>query len=151
MKNLFIELLKDSKHKKMNHLYAWIEPLFYINGNVIELYHYEEDEETAYTRLRIYTSRYSYSISAKIKPNKKTYMGCISQCRLSDPGEDWKRGRDLPDGSFSASTWNRILNSIVRNELEQISTYITKEKSASFETFMNNLGGGINICSASIS
>lgn len=148
MKNLFIELLKNSKHENLNDLYVWL--LHLVNNNTIEIFYFEEDEYTYDVRIIIYTSKYSYHISAKFDAVTYTdYLLCASQCRERVPGEDWFRGNDMTDGPFSTYTWNKILNSIVRNELEQISTYITEEKSASFENFMNNLGGGINICSAS--
>lgn len=144
MRNLFIELLRNSKHKKINNLYTWLQPIAI--GNMIELETFDADDSYYYVLLHFYTSKYKYTIVA----NSNDYLGCTSTCRSSLPGEDWYRGHDLPDGSFNASTWNKILNGIVRNETEQISKYITEEKYKSFETFLTQLGGGINICSASI-
>jgi hypothetical protein len=76
-------------------------------------------------KIHLYTSEYVYAIS--FSPSQKTgegdrdwtggYLGCIASCRKERPGEDWTRGRDLPDGQFTVETFERIIHAIVRAEI----------------------------------
>ncbi len=56
-----------------------------------------------------------------------TYLGASFLSRKPRAGEDWHRGRDLSDGSFSQATWNKIRHDIIRNEIVKVSK-ITLEK-----------------------
>ena len=35
-------------------------------------------------------------------------------------GEDWNRGRDLADGSYTKETWDKIISNIVSYELVKV-------------------------------
>ena len=45
------------------------------------------------------------------------YLGCVASSRTLRPGENWTRGSDLPDGSFSRETFDEIIKAIVAYEL----------------------------------
>jgi len=82
------------------------------------------NEKTSYT-IRLFTEKRMYSIYA----HDKRYLGCVMGNRAPLPGEKYKRGADLPDGSFSYSTWVKILASIVGMESLKIEVPICdKEK-----------------------
>lgn len=71
-------------------------------------------------RIEFHSLLYQYSISV-VKPSKKRdkgYLGCIMRCRRSRIGEDWTRGNDFPDGSYSKKTWNHIIQTIAFHEFE---------------------------------
>jgi len=75
-------------------------------------------------RVYFYTHNFRYSISI-IPPktkNKKDegYMGCTVLDRKPIAGEDWQRGRDLPDGKYCYETWQKIKNAIIAFELVKI-------------------------------
>ncbi len=76
-------------------------------------------------RFYLFTNNYKYSIDVKEDSNGG-YLGCVMSKRKSRAGEDWIRGRDLPDGKLNVNTWTRILYGIIGNELEMISDYIRK-------------------------
>ncbi len=78
-----------------------------------------EQESSDVVHLYLYTATNRYSIVAK---QIEEYLGCTASSRKSRPGEDWNRGNDLPDGKLSKKTWHRILYSIVRYEMQQISS-----------------------------
>lgn len=73
------------------------------------------------TVVELYTNDYSYAVSMR-KPNQNDdgYLGCICSLRKPYAGEDWTRGNDLSDGSYSEQTWNKILRDILSNELKEI-------------------------------
>jgi len=80
-----------------------------------ELYYKIRTDEKDRFSIYLYTHNYRYCISCK-----RQYLGCTSSCRKTKAGEDWTRGRDLPDGNFCRQTWELIKNSIIKSELEQI-------------------------------
>ena len=65
--------------------------------------------------INLYTKDYSYYIKAKEK-----YLGCIYSHRKPRAGEDWTRGRDLPDGRFNGETWESIKHAILQNEFVKV-------------------------------
>jgi len=67
----------------------------------------------------IYTDTNKYAIYAKTDSGNG-YLGCVAQSRKSRPGEDWFRGRDLPDGPLTKKTWDAIMLAIVRYELQDV-------------------------------
>lgn len=73
-------------------------------------------------KVKFYTKEHKYSISVKLPKNKKDsgYMGCIVTTRKPRAGEDWNRGNDLPDGSYSKETWDKIKNAIIAHELVKV-------------------------------
>ena len=68
-------------------------------------------------KVNIYTHTYKYRITAKYHKDGRTYLGCTVSCRMPRAGEKWNRGNDLPDGTFSKKTWERIKNAIIGYEL----------------------------------
>ena len=48
------------------------------------------------------------------------YLGCVGQTRKARAGEDWLRGNDLADGSYSKETWQKIKNDILAYELVKV-------------------------------
>lgn len=75
-------------------------------------------DETAYGYVaRLYTTKYSYSISAG---RDGKYMGATMGTRTPLPGEDWNRGNDLADGTLSKETIERIKSDIISCELQPI-------------------------------
>lgn len=70
----------------------------------------------------IYTHDYAYEITAKYNTPTMghSYLGCQMLCRKARAGEDWSRGRDLPDGPLCQETWDKIKNAIINNELVKV-------------------------------
>jgi len=71
--------------------------------------------EMTRTQVTIYTHHHRYNIVFK-----GDYLGCIMSNRTPRAGEDWTRGRDLPDGKFCRKTWDAIKDAIIQNELVKI-------------------------------
>lgn len=80
-------------------------------------------------RIRLYTPRHQYTIVAS-----DGYLGCIAATRKSRPGEDWARGNDLPDGSFSAETLNAIMGAIIFYETLVVVMPKEKDKAGGADT-----------------
>lgn len=72
-------------------------------------------------RILFYTDNYKYTITAIERGKDQGYIGCGVSSRKARPGEDWKRGNDLPDGPFNTETLEQIKNGIIAYELEQLS------------------------------
>ena len=71
--------------------------------------------------LHLWTSKNRYSIifgPSRDPDDGKGYLGCGASSRKWRTGEDWHRGRDLPDGKFNETTWSKILIDIASYELE---------------------------------
>ena len=91
---------------------------------------YKEDR----LRLKFFTKEHQYNVSAVLPDrnefipelkNPKTfsndgYLGCISQTRKPRAGEDWNRGNDLADGSYSKETFDKIVYDILAYELVKV-------------------------------
>ncbi len=78
---------------------------------------------TIYTLMKAYTINIVEQLTVR-----KNYMKCSVQNRAPYPGETQLRGSELVDGEFDSETWNRVLCSIVNNELQSIfKTNSTKE------------------------
>ena len=69
--------------------------------------------------IKIYTHDYTYTITAR-NIDDDSYLGCTASIRKPRAGEDWFRGRDLPDGKFNMETWGRIKDAILANELVKV-------------------------------
>jgi hypothetical protein len=69
----------------------------------------------------VYTRTNKYCIVAIRHLDGSTYLGCVVDSRTPRAGEDWTRGKDLPDGKFSRKTWNRIKDAIIGYELVRVS------------------------------
>jgi len=82
----------------------------------------EEDKEKARFNCVFYTDTHKYSITGyePTEMNPNGYLGCTSSTRKSRVGEDWHRGNDLPDGSYSRKTFDKIVRGIVAYELKSL-------------------------------
>lgn len=60
--------------------------------------------------IRFSTDRFTYTITAD-NNHGESYLGCTCFERQR------RRGRDLPDGLFSAETWSEIVEAITENEI----------------------------------
>jgi hypothetical protein len=71
---------------------------------------------------RFYTNDNCYSISGYVptKDKPKGYLGAMVSSRKPRVGEDWTRGNDLPDGSYSKETFDAIVRRIVAYELKSL-------------------------------
>lgn len=58
---------------------------------------------------------------------KKSWLSCSASLRKPYAGENYTKGNDLADGEFSEETWNKILYSILGNELVEIYKPKTQE------------------------
>lgn len=68
-----------------------------------------------------YTANNKYNIQYRSgRDNDKGYIGCVADSRKALVGEDWTRGKDLPDGNCSIATWNYILNKIISYEMKNL-------------------------------
>ena len=90
----------------------------------------ERPPEVQLFRIFLYTATNRYSIVAKTREGGSNYLGCIAQSRKARTGEDWVRGNDLPDGNLSWKTWQQILLSILRYELQTIQRKDLKDMAA---------------------
>jgi len=78
-------------------------------------------DEAAGWKIRLYTTRYCYTITAHFRPAPAVpYLGCTVGLRRPRKGEDWCRGNDLSDGDLTPATWTRILSDIVAYELQRV-------------------------------
>jgi hypothetical protein len=80
-------------------------------------------EGTHHKEYVFYTDEYKYRIVAIDRPDDDGYLGCGVSARKARPGEDWRRGNDLPDGTLNEESWLRILNAIINYELVELSQY----------------------------
>ena len=124
--------------KEFTELFTWLKQISRLDK--IEDFVYITDyKKEKSIRLKVFTKKYQYSISARLPrtvneyvtqtdkngkvvgesnaPIDKGYLGCMAQTRKPRAGEDWNRGNDLSDGSYSEETWNDIKNDIVAYEL----------------------------------
>jgi len=78
-------------------------------------------KEKELIKLKVYTKDHYYAISAHLPSEKKKgYLGCIGQVRKARAGEDWLRGRDLADGSYSKETWQELKDDVIAFELVKV-------------------------------
>ena len=53
-----------------------------------------------------------------------TYLGCVASSRTERAGENWTRGSDLPDGTFSRETFDKIMQAIVAYEMVDLAPVV---------------------------
>ena len=128
--NSALSLLRE----QFSELGKWLKPL--CRFDKIEDFVIADYKENR-LNLKIYTKDYSYSIFAKLPEARKIgegklkkgdeaevvndgYLGCIVQTRKPRAGEDWTRGNDLADGSYSKETFEEIVHDIVAYELVKV-------------------------------
>jgi len=102
----------DSKESQLR---EWLKEIIPF-GKMVDGYCLIKWDES-YLRARLFTKNYIYQLAVATLVD---YLGATMVCRLARAGEDWLRGRDLPDGTFSTETWNRIKNAIISNELVRV-------------------------------
>lgn len=92
-------------------------------------------------KYKIYTANNYYAIIARTKEGvvgDDGYLGCVVSNRTPRPGEDWTRGRDLPDGAFTKETWDKIVRAIAAYELLPMSElFSTTNEADGFVTVRN--------------
>lgn len=67
-----------------------------------------------------YSAVNKYRLKYRVVPDAPGYLGCIAVSRTPRAGEEWCRGNDLPDGSFSRETWTKILAAVVSYEMVRV-------------------------------
>ena len=95
----------------------------------------EKDTEKEYVvKVRLYTEKHVYGIVAvrHKEVGRKNYLGCILNNRYWYAGEDWHRGRDLPDGDFSKEGWDNIVRAILACELVKKWKWEDKKRKSAF-------------------
>jgi len=114
---------KPSKIEKLKK--EWLSEIC-PNGDIINYTELLDDDKgsdkLAYPvryKFNIYTDTYKYNIYC-VDNKEGGYLGCVMSRRKPNAGEDWTRGRDLPDGKFNRKTWERIKNAIIQIELVKI-------------------------------
>lgn len=74
--------------------------------------------------VKFYTENNEYTILMVGRESdggkKHGYLGCVLRNRKERPGELWKRGCDLPDGTFEEKTWERIKCAIIAHEIKNL-------------------------------
>jgi len=143
--NSALLLLRD----KFSELGKWLKPL--CRFSKIEDFIVADYKENK-LRLKIYTKDHSYSISARLPNSERLgkgqmisvdgYLGCIAQTRKPRAGEDWNRGNDLADGSYSKETFDEIVCDIVAYELVKVAKPIDNKVSARIAGKMPTVVGG---------
>jgi len=131
--------------KEFPDLVKWLKELS--RYRKLEDYIYISDYKEGEIRLKIFTKDHYYSIFVKLPQKTKEeieaiekvkkqleesgakvsitlesggYLGCIGQVRKPRAGEDWNRGNDVADGSYSAETWQKIKDHILAYELVKV-------------------------------
>ena len=106
-----------------NDLWVWLKPLCRFNKLEDFIICDNNSNLLGLNKLRIsfFTKEHQYFISAYLPEGKKDgYLGCMAQTRKPRAGEDWTRGRDLADGSYSEKTFREIVNDIAAFELVKV-------------------------------
>ncbi len=118
-----------SVRRKFEDLFSWLEEISRFNKvkDFVHIADYKERNELRDERiyLRVFTKDNCYGISAVLPRNGEQesdagYLGCIATTRKPRAGEDWNRGRDLADGSYSRETWQEIKDDILAYELVKV-------------------------------
>jgi len=121
-------------------LMQWLKPLCRFDGlDDFIVADYKENK----LNLELFTKDHRYCIVAHLPRRSEFsesngdkgghddgYLGCIVTTRKPRAGEDWNRGNDLADGSYSKETFDRIICDIVAFELVRV----VKSKSYDYAT-----------------
>ena len=98
--------------------YCYAEKAF--NKNDLRSHAMSVSQDRGEVRVHLYTHDRIYHIVAKTNG----YLGAACTNRRAEPGENWMRGRDFPDGPFNEVTWNKIISAIAFREIEYIEPVI---------------------------
>ena len=88
----------------------------------------EPSERGSVFKVDLFTERHIYHITAipaSVMLTRNTdsyagYLGMTVSSRKSRAGEDWTRGSDLADGSYSDRTWQCVMADIISYELVRL-------------------------------
>ncbi len=111
---------------KVDQLKQWVQEICIWGGfkKFVEIIKDEgEGKEPGYEHrfmFNIYTETHLFRITALDRSKDEGYLGCTVSNRKPRAGEDWTRGRDLPDGKFIKETWDEIKNAIIARELVEL-------------------------------
>lgn len=75
-----------------------------------------ERHEEGHRRVVFATTKNNYFVVYK-----DTYLGLSASSRLTRPVENWTQGNDLPDGSFSKETFDKMIAAVLPYELREVS------------------------------
>lgn len=114
-----IDIVKILNEKGFTDLIGWLKQISkYENINNF-IYYKKYKDKSIY--LTFFTKEYAYNIHAHLSHNNNhSYLGACVTVRKPRAGEDWNRGNDLSDGSYSEETWNKIKNDIISFELVKV-------------------------------
>lgn len=122
------DVIKDFKKNetKIQQFNKWVDELVFPakRDTIIRNLNFYNTESAEIVELCFYTNEHSYIITAKDIYGEDGYLSCGASIRKNRAGEDWSRGNDLTDGPFTRETWDRIILSIVKYELVQLSKQI---------------------------
>ena len=122
--------------KEFPELHKWLEELS--RYRKLEDYIYISDYKRGKIRIKIFTKDHYYTIVARLPEVKRPsanyklkvgdkleklndgYLGTYGNCRKARAGEEWTRGNDLPDGSYSRDTWEQFKASLIAFELVKV-------------------------------
>jgi len=88
----------------------------------VENFVFISDYKKGEISLKIFTKDHYYPIVAILPTTEKPngYFGTFGHCRKPRAGEDWTRGNDLPDGSYSKETWDAFKDKLISYELVKV-------------------------------
>ncbi len=90
-------------------------------GNRFRIEVDQREDARSYVKLTVWTEKHSYGIVGKPSvAGSRDYLGCVMSKRAPRAGEDWTRGGDLADGSFTEATWLAILTGILGYESQAV-------------------------------
>jgi len=123
------------KMEKFDEWLKEITPFGNVEDYIKVIFDMEQGESHDYEfkkQIVLYTRDYKYTITAIDGIKNDGYLGCVYSLRKPLPGENWTRGRDLPNGNFNKNTWEKIILSMIKNELmmltKKIESKVCEEK-----------------------
>lgn len=111
------------KMEKIDMLKTWIKEMIYpyeISRFIFDIKGSNDPNKERKWLFDLYTETNPYRITAIDRKDEEGYLGCIFSRRKQRVGEDWTRDSDLSHGPFTKETWDKIKNSIIRNELVEL-------------------------------
>jgi len=109
--------------KNNEELYRWLKGIAKygnIDRTMLMFKNIQRKTKDETIRIRFFTENNVYCIVAIKREGKRDYLGCTMSCRKALPGENWTRGSDLPDGSYSKETFDKIIRAIIRWEMKNL-------------------------------
>jgi len=114
--------MKHTVHDLHDTLYQWVSKGKFFGGDRFSLTVLNASFRKQIALLRIWTESNLYQIRAEpaAAEDGDPYLACEVSARKPLPGENWTRGADLSDGSFSEKTFAQIMLDIVSYEAKEI-------------------------------